>query len=55
MGVSGLLGCLGNQDPLKDPKNRNPPNMNPLLHWGDKGIIRGFHFLDPVGGLRILG
>ena len=28
-----------------------PPNMNPLLHWGNKGIIRGFHFLDPLGGL----
>ena len=29
-----------------------PPNMNPLIHWGNKGIIiRGFHFLDPLGGL----
>ena len=25
--------------------------MNPLLHWGNKGIIGGFHFLDPLGGL----
>ena len=25
------------------------PNMNPLLHWGNKGLIRGFHFLDPLG------
>ena len=25
--------------------------MNPLLHWGNKGIIRGFHSLDPLGGL----
>ena len=24
--------------------------MNPLLHWGNKGIIRGLHFLDPLGG-----
>ena len=38
-------------DPLKDPKNGNSPNMNPLLHWGNQGIIRGFHFLDPLGGL----
>ena len=28
-----------------------PPNMNPLLHWGNYGIITGFHFLDPLGGL----
>ena len=28
-----------------------PPHMNPLLHWGNCGIIRGFHFLDPLGGL----
>ena len=27
------------------------PNMNPLLHSGNKGIIRGFHCLDPLGGL----
>ena len=27
------------------------PNMNPLLHWGNWGTIRGFHFLDPLGGL----
>ena len=39
-------------DPLKDPKNETP-NMNPLLHWGNKGIIRGFHFLDPLGGLGL--
>ena len=25
--------------------------MNPLLHWGNYRIIRGFHFLDPLGGL----
>ena len=24
--------------------------MNPLLLWGNKGIIRGFHFLDPLRG-----
>ena len=30
-----------------------PPNMNPLLHWGNYGIIGGFHFLDPLGGLGI--
>ena len=28
-----------------------PPNMSPLLHWGNWGIIRRFHFLDPLGGL----
>ena len=28
--------------------------MNPLLHWGNKGIIRGFHFLDPLGGVGSL-
>ena len=38
-------------DPLKNPKNKNLPNMNPLLHCGNWGIIRGFHFLDPLGGL----
>ena len=38
-------------DPLKDPKNGTPPKMNPLLHWGNYRIIRGFHFLDPFGGL----
>ena len=27
--------------------------MNPLLHWGNKGIIRGFLFLDPLGGLGV--
>ena len=31
-----------------------PPNMNPLLHWGHEGIIRGFHFLDCLGGLGSL-
>ena len=25
--------------------------MNPLLHWGNSGIIKGFHSLDPQGGL----
>ena len=25
--------------------------MNPLLHWGNQGIIKGFHLLDPLGGL----
>ena len=25
--------------------------MSPLLHRGNKGIIRGVHFLDPLGGL----
>ena len=24
--------------------------MNPLLHWGNLDIIRGFHFLDPLRG-----
>ena len=27
--------------------------MNPLLHGANWGIIRGFHFLDPLGGLGI--
>ena len=38
-------------DPLKDPKNGTPPKMNPLLYCGSYRIIRGFHFLDPLGGL----
>ena len=40
-------------DPLKDPKNGTPPspNMNPLLHWGNQGFIRGFVFWDPLPGL----
>ena len=25
--------------------------MNPLLHWGNYGIIRGSIFGDPLGGL----
>ena len=37
--------------PPKGSKKWNPPNMNPVLHWGTWGIIRGFHFLDPLGGL----
>ena len=37
--------------PPKGSKKWNPPNVNPLLHWGTKGIIKGFHFLDPLGGL----
>ena len=39
--------------PPKGPKNGPPPppNMNPLLHWGSKWIIRGFLFLDSLGGL----
>ena len=28
--------------------------MNPLLHWGNSGIIKGFHFLDPLGGLGLV-
>ena len=24
-----------NPDPLKIPKNGPPPNVNPLLHWGN--------------------
>ena len=27
--------------------------MNPLLHWGNWGIIRGFDLLDILGGLGI--
>ena len=38
-------------DSLKDPKSGTRPNMKPLLHWGNQGIIRGLHFLDPLGGL----
>ena len=40
-------------EPLKGSKKWNPPNMSPLLHWGNEGIIRGFHFLDPLGGLGL--
>ena len=28
-----------------------PPNLNPLLHWGNSVIIRVFYLLDPSGGL----
>ena len=38
-------------DPLKDPKNGTPPNMNPLPHWGSKGIIRVPFFGILFGGL----
>ena len=34
----------------KGSKKWNPPNMNPVLLWGNKGIIRGFHLLDPLRG-----
>ena len=37
--------------PRKGSKKWNP-KMNPVLHRGNWGIIRGFHFLDP---LRALG
>ena len=25
--------------------------MNPVLHGGNQGIVRGFHFLDPLASL----
>ena len=28
--------------------------MHPLLHWGNQGIIRGFHVLDPLGSLALI-
>ena len=28
--------------------------MNPLLHRGNKGVIRGFHVLDALGGLGVV-
>ena len=31
--------CHEYPDLLKDPKNGTPPNMNPLLHWENSGII----------------
>ena len=37
--------------PKGSKKSTPPPNMNPLLHWRNLGIIRGFHFLDPLGCL----
>ena len=37
--------------PFKASKKWNPPNMNPLLHSGNKGIVRRFNFWDLVGGL----
>ena len=40
----------GFPDPLRIQK-MEPPNMNPLLHRGNWGIIRGLHFLDPLAGL----
>ena len=32
-------------------KKWNAPNMNPLLHWGNKEMIWGFQFLDPLEGV----
>ena len=43
--------CVRLPRPPKGSKKWNPPNMNPLLHWGNKGIIIGLHSLDPLGGL----
>ena len=44
------LQAAKNPDPLKDPKNGTPQRMVPLL-WGT-GIIKGFPFLEPLGGPR---
>ena len=51
LGMGRVLKRKPDLDPLKDPKNGNPPNMNPLLHRGTYLIIEGFHFWDPLGGL----
>ena len=40
--------------PPKGSKTWNPPNINPLLLWGNYGIIKGFHFWDPLGGSEFL-
>ena len=34
----------------KGSKKWNPPNTNPLLHWGNQGIIRGFHCFGSFRG-----
>ena len=37
--------------PPRGSKKWNPPNMNPLLHWGNKGIIKGVPFFGSFKGL----
>ena len=44
----------GGPRPPKGSKNGTPPKMAPLLHRGTYGISKGFHFLDPLGGLGSL-
>ena len=41
-------GC--NPDPLKDPKNRAPRKWLHYYIGEPMGIIKGFHFLDPLAG-----
>ena len=59
MGGNGLSRSGGNLGfrvwglGFRNPKNENPPNINPLLHWGKYGIIEGLHALDPLGGLGL--
>ena len=48
-----ILGTF--PDPMRDPKTGAPPIINPLLPWGKWEIIRGFHFLDPLGGFWVSG
>ena len=38
-------------DPLKDAKNGPPPQYEPITTLGEPRGFRGFHFLDPLGGL----
>ena len=39
--------------PPKGSKKWNPPNMNPLLHWGNKGISTGAPFFGSFRGSGI--
>ena len=39
-------------DPLKDPKNATH-KMTPITTLRNQGIIKGFRFLDPLGGLTL--
>ena len=51
-----VMGCILGLYPPKGSKTCPPhPNLNPVLHRGNQGIIRGFHFMVPLGGLGYCG
>ena len=51
--LQGLLKCLENSaDQILQAMPRPQPlQYEPITTLGKLGIIRGFHFLDPLGGL----